>query len=302
MKKIFLCLGMISFSFLICACNNKDNDIVVEELEKPSGIINESEEENIETTNGFKNVKFGEFDLYVPYIKQSQKIGGVVYLDDDIEDNQFSYLDFYAKYNKPDGCNIATLRANSMSYYHIGTPPFQEKQEEYNQTEHVSEAFTTYMDEADKKIDNTKPYNKYYDTYDVQGISFCLYEDFYETYPQITCSIYGINSDVLEKYLGDENKYSAYDYEEMKNELKQNDYSECDMICNKKIEKSGVYYIDYNEINKKNDYKQFLIKVEFSEYIDNYSYDICGMYKYNIEDFEKFRIWKSYNKDWILGE
>lgn len=28
------------------------------------------------------------------------------------------------------------------------------------------------MDEADKKIDNTKPYNKYYDTYDVQGISF----------------------------------------------------------------------------------------------------------------------------------
>ena len=57
MKKFFLCLGMISFSFLICACNNKDNDIVVEELEKPSGIINESEEENIETTNGFKNVK-----------------------------------------------------------------------------------------------------------------------------------------------------------------------------------------------------------------------------------------------------
>mgnify|MGYP006946530995 CR=1 FL=1 len=205
MKKFFLCLGMISFSFLICACNNKDNDIVVEELEKPSGIINESEEENIETTNGFKNVKFGEFDLYVPYIKQSQKIGGVVYLDDDIEDNQFSYLDFYAKYNKPDGCNIAALRANSMSYYHIGTPPFQEKQEEYNQTEHVSEAFTTYMDEADKKIDNTKPYNKYYDTYDVQGISFCLYEDFYETYPQITCSIYGINADVLKKYLGDEN-------------------------------------------------------------------------------------------------
>lgn len=51
MKKIFLCLGMISFSFLICACNNKDNDIVIDELEKlekPSGIINESEEENIE--------------------------------------------------------------------------------------------------------------------------------------------------------------------------------------------------------------------------------------------------------------
>lgn len=51
MKKFFLFLGMISFSFLICACNNKDNDIVVEELEKlekPSDIINESEEENIE--------------------------------------------------------------------------------------------------------------------------------------------------------------------------------------------------------------------------------------------------------------
>lgn len=50
-EKIFLCLGVISFSFLICACNNKDNDIVIDELEKlekPSGIINESEEENIE--------------------------------------------------------------------------------------------------------------------------------------------------------------------------------------------------------------------------------------------------------------
>lgn len=40
MKKFFLFLGIISFSFLICACNNKDNDIVVEELEKPSDIIN----------------------------------------------------------------------------------------------------------------------------------------------------------------------------------------------------------------------------------------------------------------------
>lgn len=48
MKKNFLFLGVLSFSFLICACNNKDNDIVVEELEKPSDIINESEEENIE--------------------------------------------------------------------------------------------------------------------------------------------------------------------------------------------------------------------------------------------------------------
>lgn len=305
MKDKIFYFSLIILLFSLSACNkNTGDDTVKEELDKPdvtmdAGIIDGTEEE-IELIDGLKKTTYGEYALYIPYIKNNEKIKGVNYLEDDIEGNLLSNYRYYLQCNKPEGCDEAALKANSMSFYNVGTPPFQDSYVGEPQTEYSAEAFTTYSDS--NNYEKTKPYNQYYAKYDVQGISFCLYEDFYDNCPEVKISVYGVTSDVLKKYLGDENKYASTEYYDMNNKFKSNGYSECDLICSKIIESSGVYYIDYNDLNKNEMYKQFIIRIEFDEYIENYSYDVCGMYKYNIKDNDKFQTWKSSNNKWILGE
>ena len=304
----YFSLMLLLFSLSACSKNAGD-DIVKEELDKPevtaaADIIEDTEEE-IEVIDGYEKIKFGEYDVYVPYVKESEKIKGVEYLDDDINISSKSQQDLYSRYNRPEGCVAANLKTNGMSYGKIGTPPFKDKDSnaEKDPTVRCEVAFPTYSESEEMiiEIDRTKKYPYYYCKYDVQCISFCLYEWFCDNCPELKISIYGVTSDVLKKYLGDENEYAPQDYTEMMEQFESNGCSECDLICSKTIEKTGVYYIDYNEINKNEKYKQFIIRTEFSEYIDNYSYDINGFCKYDINDNDKFQKWKSDNSELMIG-
>ena len=50
-----------------------------------------------------------------------------------------------------------------------------------------------------------------------------------------------------------------------KDTLKKNDYKDCDLLCSKDITATGVYYVDYAELNKKGDYINYIMEYKFSD-------------------------------------
>ncbi len=45
--------------------------------------------------------------------------------------------------------------------------------------------------------------------------------------------------------------FGANEFLKYKDTLKKNDYKDCDLLCSKDITETGVYYVDYAQLNKK---------------------------------------------------
>ena len=132
---------------------------------------------------------------------------------------------------------------------------------------------------------------------DVLAISFAIYEDFFDSVPDIKLSIYGIPHEVWNRYLSEDDKYSWNQERNTLNTFKNNNYSECDLLAVRQIETTDVYYIDYAEFNKDNRYKQLFIVAEFDEMPVDYAVAINDDMNYNISNPQDYAKWKENNKD-----
>ena len=134
----------------------------------------------------------------------------------------------------------------------------------------------------------------------VQCFSMALYEDFYEDRPEITVKVYGIPEKLWNEQLGTDMKFSDNQEKEFFQKCKENDYEICSLLVEQKVEKTGVYYIDYDELGNRGNFVQYIVTVDFSKSCE-YTYCIYPGDTYEIKDREKYEAWKKANAGKILS-
>ena len=308
MKKIILVIVALIFMFTVSACSGK-KDVVSDEssdlLAKPE--VTQASTKESESVNGnsgtdetrkYEKIQYGEDEIYFPIIKESDKIRGVQYLYDAYYAEN---MDVYKSINRPDG--TSSVEGNMQLSCCAGAlPDFAVITDEMIDTKNelikkrVSEAYTRTTEGGAYNRAQKAKY-QINNNVDVQAVSFALYESFYETIPNLTVNVYGISSSTWNKYLPEDDIYSYNDFTDMMSALAENNYSDCDKLASREIDKSGVYYMDYSEYNKDNRYKQLLIVAEFDEMPVDYAVVINDAMNYNISKREDYAKWKENNKD-----
>lgn len=315
MKKIILVIVALIFMFTVSACSGK-KDIVSDEssdlLAKPE--VTQASTKESESVNGnsgtdetgkYEKIQYGEDEIYFPIIKESDKIRGVQYLYDAYYAEN---MDVYKSINRPDGTSSVegnmqlSCCAGALPDFAVITDEMINKRNEMIDTKNelikkrVSEAYTRTTEGGAYNRAQKAKY-QINNNVDVQAVSFALYESFYETIPNLTVNVYGISSSTWNKYLPEDDIYSYNDFTDMMSALAENNYSDCDKLASREIDKSGVYYMDYSEYNKDNRYKQLFIVAEFDEMPVDYAVVINDAMNYIITKPEDYVKWKENNKD-----
>ena len=318
MKKLLLTMALLGAVFTVSACSgNKDvvSDESSELLAKPE--VTQASTKESESVNGdsgtdetgkYEKMQYGIYELYFPIIRESDKIRGVQYLYDAYFAEN---MDVYKSINRPEG--TSSVEGNTqLSCCAAALPEFAVDSEEKQITrdemaESKNELIKTRVAEAYRRIYETPIYYGEFDSdekmknilehVDVQAVSFALYESFYETIPNLTVNVYGMSYSTWNKYLSEDDVFSNNELLAMMTALAENNYSDCDKLASRKIDKSGVYYMDYSEYNKDNRYKQLFIVAEFDEMPVDYAVAINDDMNYNISKPEDYAKWKENNKD-----
>lgn len=310
MRKVLLTAALLGVMFSFSACT-RNKDVVSDEssklLDKPEVTQAATKEKESAGTDSdstsedrYKKVQFGEDELFFPNIAEADRKRGVQYAETaySLEMNS----DIYEKINKPAGMKIKNVTGFGIAM------PYREYSEELEKQ--VNEAFNykVYGGFSDTVItensassgkDNDKIEQHTVSPVDVLAISFAIYEDFFDSVPDIKLSIYGIPHEVWNRYLSEDDKYSWNQERNTLNTFKDNNYSECDLLAARQIETTDVYYIDYAEFNKDNRYKQFLMVLEMGHIPCEYSFYITGNMGYEIDEGGEsaYAAWKEANKD-----
>ena len=282
MKKL-LSITLIAAIFMATACssdNVNDKETKTEVLAKPeitqvsteNKSLESNTEEEVELINGYQKVFIGKDEIYLPYIKESEQVRGVQYLYD-----AYFWIEtpsVYGKINKPDGASIVRDGTQGL-YCCVGAwPDFANISEEWEQSK--IDLLKIRLAEAYAEGNSN--------SYDLQAVSFALYENFYDKVPGVTLDVYGVKSDTWNK-----------------TELENNGYEGCDKVASKRITKTGVYYIDYNSYNNNGKYNQFITRVEFDEMPLDYAFVINDDMRYKIENMDSYKAWKENNKEWLIN-
>lgn len=310
MRKVLLTgvlLGVL-FTFSACARNkdvvSDDSSKLLDKPEVTQAATKEKESGSSDSDNDsedrYKKIQFGEDELFFPNIAEADRKRGVQYAETaySLEMNS----DIYEKINKPAGMKIKNVTGFGIAM------PYREYSEELEKQ--VNEAFNykVYGGFSDTVItensvssgkDNDKIEQHTVSPVDVLAISFAIYEDFFDSVPDIKLSIYGIPHEVWNRYLSEDDKYSWNQERNTLNTFKNNNYSECDLLAVRQIETTDVYYIDYAEFNKDNRYKQFLMVLEMGHIPCEYSFYITGNMGYVMDEGGEsaYAAWKEANKD-----
>lgn len=310
MRKVLLTAALFGVMFTFSACSG-NKDVVSDEssklLDKPEvtqAATKEKESGSSDSDNDsedrYKKIQFGEDELFFPNIAEADRKRGVQYAETaySLEMNS----DIYEKINKPAGMKIKNVTGFGIAM------PYREYSEELEKQ--VNEAFNykVYGGFSDTVItensassgkDNDKIEQHTVSPVDVLAISFAIYEDFFDSVPDIKLSIYGIPHEVWNRYLSEDDKYSWNQERNTLNTFKNNNYSECDLLAVRQIETTDVYYIDYAEFNKDNRYKQFLMVLEMGHIPCEYSFYITGNMGYVMDEggASAYAAWKEANKD-----
>lgn len=282
-KKMILATSLVAAMFMVTACSGKnvdDKETETELLTKPeitqSATENASSESSTEDVgeliNGYQKVLIGEDEIYFPYIKESEQVRGVQYLYDAYFLLQSPGV--YTKINRPEGTNVVQEGLCELACCAGARPDFVNVSEEWRQLK--IDLMKMRLAEAYQSGNNN--------SYDIQAVSFALYESFYDKIPALTMEVYGVKTDTWDK-----------------SELEKNGFAGCDKIASKTITKSGVYYIDYNSYNSDGKYKQFIVKAEFDEMPADYAFVINDDMHYKIENMDSYKAWKENNKEWLIN-
>ena len=311
MRKVLLTAALLGVMFTVSACSrNKDavSDESSELLDKPEVTQASTKEKDSGSLDSgstsedrYKKIQYGDLELYLPNIAEADKKRGVQYVDDAYSLEADIY-NIYKKINKPDGMKIENVTGFGIAM------PYREYSEELEKQ--VNEAFNykVYGGFSDTVItensvssgkDNDKIEQHTVSPVDVLAISFAIYEDFFDSVPDIKLSIYGIPHEVWNRYLSEDDKYSWNQERNTLNTFKNNNYSECDLLAVRQIETTDVYYIDYAEFNKDNRYKQFLMVLEMGHIPCEYSFYITGNMGYVMDEGGEsaYAAWKEANKN-----
>ncbi len=248
MRKVLLTAALLGVMFTVSACSGS-KDIVSDEssklLDKPEvtqASTKEKESGSLDSgstsEDRYKKIQFGKDELFLPNIAETDKKRGVQYAETAYS-LEMDY-DIYKKLNKPDGMKIEIVTGFGMA------KPSQEYSDElekrtnegFNYT--VNEAFSdSQIIEEDESAsmgkDDDKIMKRLVSPVDVIAISFAIYEDFFDSIPDIKLSIYGIPHEVWNRYLSEDDRYSSNQKLNTWDTFKDNNYSECDLLAARQI-------------------------------------------------------------------
>ena len=297
---VFLLLAICCISG--CGENSRsvENEVLTEPQYETKSIIQENETvqvydgwERMESQFEYKDVKY----VYYPHVEN--KIKGVSYIEDSY-DLDFSFAAF-KNINCPIGCNSIKHKAEGCESQCNSQPELEGANSEKanNPLMVVKEGENASSEGKGNVHDNTIIDKFIVETQDVQAVSFAIYEDFFDTIPELTVKLYGIPVTLWEEELGNTMEFSWKQYEAFEKQYQDNNFAKLDLIAEKKIEKTGVYYIDYNDLHKKGDYAQILIVLNFDKEMP-YTYRMCGNGIYEISDKEAYDEWKNSHMDYYI--
>ena len=112
----------------------------------------------------------------------------------------------------------------------------------------------------------------------------------------MTINVYGIPARVWENTFGDEMVLNDDMYNSFITRCQNNNFSELELLAQKDIDKTDVYYVDYNDLRSKGDYAQIIYVISFDRR-DDYTFFVNGNAAYEIYDAAAYSEWKSQNID-----
>ena len=300
--------GMMIFS--LSACGKKDN-AADETLIDPDYIVQEYEttttDEGYTIINGFYRIKSNNGDkdtiLYIPYIENKQQ--GVSYLEElHIKSSTERRIDLEAG-NIPDGAlyNKQTSSAYGAPYVEACiVPDFALPYYNLNDTipnwylsDSAGYAFTYRVE----KTGDVKSTSDTMVSLDIGAISVAMYEDFYDDIPKMNISVYGVPKTLFKKKFG--KTFGSKEFLKYKDTLKKNDYKDCDLLCSKDITETGVYYVDYAELNKKGDYINYIMEYKFSDAGEKVYLKACAAGGYKINNEKVYSEWKKAHAEQMIN-
>ena len=308
-KAILIALaGMMIF--YLPACGKKDN-AADETLIDPDYIVQEYEttttDEGYTIINGFYRIKSNDGDkdtiLYIPYIENKQQ--GVSYLEElHIKSSTERRIDLEAG-NTPDGAlyNKQTSSDYGAPYVEASiVPDFALPYYNSNDTipnwylsDSAGYAFTYRVE----KTGDVKSTSDTMVSLDIGAISVAMYEDFYDDIPKMNISVYGVPKTLFKKKFG--KTFGSKEFLKYKDTLKKNDYKDCDLLCSKDITATGVYYVDYAQLNKKGDYINYIMEYKFSDAGEKVYLKACASGGYKINNEKAYSEWKKEHAEQMIN-
>ena len=308
-KTAFIALsGMMLFS--LSACGKKDN-AADETLIDPDYIVQEYEttttDEGYTIINGFYRIKSNDGDkdtiLYIPYIENKQQ--GVSYLEElHIKSSTKRWIDLEAG-NTPDGALYNKQTSSDCGAPYVEAcivPDFALPYYNANDTipnwylsDRAGYVFTYRVEKAG----DVKSTSDTMVSLDVGAISVAMYEDFYDDIPKMTISVYGVPKSLFKKKFG--KTFGSKEYFKYLDTLTDNGYKGCDLLCSKDITATGVYYVDYAELNKKGDYINYIMEYKFSDAGEKVYLKACAAGGYKINNEKVYSEWKKEHAEQMIN-
>lgn len=307
MKKKTIVALYVLMSVMTSACG-KTNGSAEETLAEPDYILQEYETSTSDTgdtiINGFYRVENEnpKVTLFIPYVEN--KKSGVFYLDDHSVNKKINSLYKQNELNNtPTGtalqrssnCNTPFIEACTVpdfarKYYKTG-----ETAPDWNLSDMASYAFVYSAENAGE----SKSTSKTMITEDVCAFSVAMYEEVYDEIPTMKVSVYGIPKSLFKDKFG--KTFGSKEFLNYKDTLKKNNYKSCDLLCTKDINQTGVYYIDYTQLNKKGDYINYIIDYHFENIGEKVYLLTEKSGGYNITNNELFNQWKTEHAEQLIN-
>ena len=300
--------GMMIFS--LPACGKKDN-AADETLIDPDYIVQEYEttttDEGYTIINGFYRIKSNNGDkdiiLYIPYIENKQQ--GVSYLEElHIKSSTKRWIDLEAG-NTPDGalynkqtssdCGAPYVEASIVPDFALPYYNSNDTIPNWYLSDSAGYAFTYRVE----KTGDVKSTSDTMVSLDIGAISVAMYEDFYDDIPKMNISVYGVPKTLFKKKFG--KTFGPKEFLKYKDTLKKNDYKDCDLLCSKDITATGVYYVDYAELNKKGDYINYIMEYKFSDAGEKVYLKACAAGGYKINNEKVYSEWKKEHAEQMIN-
>lgn len=311
-KNKYIIVGLLLT--LLTGCSNTSNSASLatdEVLSAPSvSVIDGGNEEatgsydNMEIVNGFwvKEIKDKNGTVYAYVPMMSEKINGI-YDFEDAWEIDMKICKRYTSYNCPKGASEADLKAKGAMLNYCTNPCLgrnaDKKHETVEETQRVrqQESFCLVKDNSN---------NNTLCNYDVQCVTFALYKNVFENYPDIKFQIYGIDSDYIEKSVGDINTCSLESFSNFMKKCQNEGYVNCTLLGEREVTESSIYYIDYNKLGSKGaainkNFIQYLLVLNVSD-TKGFAYYMLGDGCYNITDEVQYAAWKKEHINQFIGE
>lgn len=314
LKTIINCIVFLLVMYCMSGCGKNSQTVEDEMLTEPEyetkSIVQKTE--TVQLYDGwarmdsmFEGVEY----VYYPYVEN--KVKGVSYIEDCYESSADD-VTVFKNINCPVGCKSLKHTASCENQW-----LFQPELEGAFTEGIKTNPLIAVEDGEDVSDTGNSIVNGVYDRtivekheilrQDVQAVSFALYEDFFDDIPELTVKLYGIPVTLWEKELGNKMEFSSKQYQEftekyygtLENRYQDNNLNAFDLLAEKKIEKTGVYYIDYNDLYEKGDYIRIVVVLNFNKSAP-YTYRMCGNGVYDVSDRAAYEEWKNKNMDLFI--